>query len=217
MIRFRPSTIELPSVLALLMICLIPSFAIAVDVGDAVEFQRAGQTFTGRITSVRPGGQFVEVETTIDGQARKIIVKSDSVKAMSSAGGRALRPWSDQSGRFKIEATLESQTAFEVVLRKADGTIIKVPLDKLSANDQEYIATLDSGGGGENPFETGVMSAGSTSASPLAPAASGALTLPPPKSYTRSGGLKIQKLTAATGLSARSKSNRSFRVSAQHR
>jgi hypothetical protein len=216
----------LPIICTLAMLSCAPFAAEAVEVGDAVEFQRAGQTFTGKVTALRPGGIFVEVETLVDGTPRRIIVKSESVKPLAVPGGMAFRTWSDPSGRFRIEARLESQTAFEVVLRKKDGAQIKVPLEKLSTADQEYVATLDTGGGSENPFEAGIMKspasnvpasnvpasnvpasnvpASNVPASNL-PASSGAsggtLVLPPAVSLPKGSELQIRKMESAEGFS----------------
>ncbi|WP_197355980.1 SHD1 domain-containing protein [Aureliella helgolandensis] len=135
---------------------------LAIEVGDAVEFQRAGQTFTGKVLGIRSGGKFVEVEAVHAGQTHKIIVNANSIKVLGApAASKPTRTWSDATGRFKIEATLESQTAFEVVLRKSDGTQIKVPLGSLSTADQEYVAGLEEANA--NPFETGIMKPGSGS------------------------------------------------------
>ncbi|WP_254507472.1 SHD1 domain-containing protein [Anatilimnocola floriformis] len=52
------------------------------------------------------------------------------------------REWSDATGSFKIEAELVAVRGGKVVLEKADGAIISVPLEKLSAADQKYLADL---------------------------------------------------------------------------
>jgi len=46
------------------------------------------------------------------------------------------RTWSDATGKFKIEAELVRVADGKVELKKADGTVVSVPLDKLSAADQ---------------------------------------------------------------------------------
>ncbi len=129
-----------------------------------MRFERAGQTFSGKVVGIRPGGTYLEVETVDGGTKRKVIVKATNVTPIANPNASGIRTWTDSSGQFKIEATLESQTAFEVVLRKKDGTTVKVELDKLSIADQEYVAGLDSGSDSENPFGSGGMKAsGATS------------------------------------------------------
>ncbi len=49
------------------------------------------------------------------------------------------REWTDVTGKFKIEAELVAIRNGKVILEKADGSVITVPLDKLSANDQAFL------------------------------------------------------------------------------
>lgn len=49
------------------------------------------------------------------------------------------REWSDASGNFRIEAELVRQTKTSVVLRKADGKEVEVPIAKLSDGDQAFL------------------------------------------------------------------------------
>jgi hypothetical protein len=176
---------------------------VAVEVGDAVQFERAGQAFSGKVTAIRAGGKFVEVETVSGGRTRKLIVAATSVTPLAKPGGRALRTWSDSTGRFKIEASLESRTAFEVILLKRDGATIKVPLEKLSVADQEYLAGLDSNN--ENPFETGVAAA---TVPPVGVASApsggggGSLALPEPVVFRAHTKLVIQSLSPPEGIEA---------------
>jgi S1-C subfamily serine protease len=51
----------------------------------------------------------------------------------------ATRTWKDNSGKFEIEATLVTSDAKQVVLKKTDGSIITVPIDKLSDSDQRFL------------------------------------------------------------------------------
>ena len=50
------------------------------------------------------------------------------------------REWTDSSGTYKIEAELVKLDGKVVHLKKADGAIIKVPLDKLSGTDRQFLA-----------------------------------------------------------------------------
>jgi hypothetical protein len=49
-----------------------------------------------------------------------------------------LRTWSDSSGKFKVEAELVKIEDGQVVLRKRDGSVVRVPLDKLSREDRLF-------------------------------------------------------------------------------
>ena len=57
------------------------------------------------------------------------------------------RTWSDESGKFKIEATLLRVESENAILNRTDGKVIAVPLDRLSGADRKY---LDSIGGGDS-------------------------------------------------------------------
>jgi len=49
------------------------------------------------------------------------------------------RTWTDSTGKYKIEAEMAGFENGDVELRKADGKISKVPLEKLSRADQQYV------------------------------------------------------------------------------
>ncbi len=49
------------------------------------------------------------------------------------------REWSDESGKFKITASLQFADDQTVKLKKSDGLVVTVPLDKLSGADQGFI------------------------------------------------------------------------------
>lgn len=189
--------------LALLIALLLGQPSNAVDVGDEVQFERAGQTLTGRVTGVRPGGIFLEVEAAVGGRTGKLIVKATSVRPVAKPDGRQVRTWKDSSGQFEIEAALQTQTAFDVVLRKQDGSTITVPLERLSVADQEYVASLESGS--ENPFERGPTSPAASPSRGIGSgvgARGGAFSLPKPTLFGKSGDFAIQKLSAPSGVEA---------------
>ncbi|MCO6045175.1 SHD1 domain-containing protein [Aeoliella sp. ICT_H6.2] len=96
--------------------------------------------------------------------------------AMSSV---ASRTWSDQSGRFSIDATYRGMNGAKVVLEKSDGSQIEVPLDKLSSADQDYVNSQ--GGDPENPFAvaSSTPAIAPSRSAPLQADKSGARTLAP--------------------------------------
>ncbi|TWT88938.1 hypothetical protein Mal64_24280 [Pseudobythopirellula maris] len=53
--------------------------------------------------------------------------------------GFVLRTWSDRSGSYKIEAVYAGVDGDAVKLSKRDGEELRVPLDRLSADDQSYV------------------------------------------------------------------------------
>ena len=49
------------------------------------------------------------------------------------------RQWTDSTGKYKQEAELVDVDEHLVILKKADGHLVAVPLDKLSEADREYV------------------------------------------------------------------------------
>jgi WD40 repeat protein len=75
------------------------------------------------------------------------------------AAGAGLHTWVDVTGKYKTEATFVRLADGKVELKKTDGSIAKVPLDKLSAADQELakkLAEADTAAGRDpnDPFAT---------------------------------------------------------------
>lgn len=90
----------------------------------------------GTETIAVPGrGQIVVtvLYSVTDSELRNAIFGSNAVAAAE------WRTWTDQTGKFKIEATLVEVTDTHAVLKKRDGTTVKVPLDRLSGNDREFL------------------------------------------------------------------------------
>ena len=52
------------------------------------------------------------------------------------------RLWKDSTGKFQVEATFKGMRSGNAVLQKSDGSIIQVPLNRLSAADQAYLRGL---------------------------------------------------------------------------
>src|SRR5438105_3803872 len=68
--------------------------------------------------------------------------------ALQVCGGRE---WNDSTGKFKIEAELVAVRSGKVILEKPDGTVITVPLEKLSAADQEFLRKQTAGSEAAKP------------------------------------------------------------------
>ena len=49
------------------------------------------------------------------------------------------REWSDPSGKFRVQAELVSVRGDKVILEKADGSIVTVPIEKLCQADRDFI------------------------------------------------------------------------------
>ncbi len=53
------------------------------------------------------------------------------------------RTWTDQSGKFTVEARLETADEKQVTLKKSDGQTIVIPRGRLSKGDQEFITVAE--------------------------------------------------------------------------
>ena len=74
---------------------------------------------------------------------------------ISSAAAQDSRTWKDATGKFEVTAKFVKVEGDNVVLEKADGSKLKVPLNKLSPIDQGYVEGRRStaGSSAQNPFE----------------------------------------------------------------
>lgn len=69
-----------------------------------------------------------------------------------------VRTWTDSTGAYTVQAELVDETAGTVRLRRTDGRVVSLPLERLSAADQTYVRNQR--GGSDAPVEP---------ADPLAP------------------------------------------------
>ncbi len=63
-----------------------------------------------------------------------------AAEALQSPAEEPLRTWADASGNYSVEARLVKVEGGRVHLKRADGTTIQVPIDRLSDVDQRYLA-----------------------------------------------------------------------------
>lgn len=131
-----------------------PSFK--YKVGDRVMVEKFGEWIPGRVTeiindlgwaSVDTGDSFPHTYTPDEIRPAKKKTKpaptttSDPFATPEErAAQEKPRTWSDASGKFKVEATFLRVEDGKVVLRRADGKEITVPVDRLSEPDREYLA-----------------------------------------------------------------------------
>jgi hypothetical protein len=66
----------------------------------------------------------------------------ENEKAADTENSEALptRTWNDSTGAFSVEAQFAGMEQGKVMLKKADGKTVAVPLDRLSKEDQEFLA-----------------------------------------------------------------------------
>jgi peroxiredoxin len=74
-------------------------------------------------------------------KAEELAAQEKKKKRQEALAARApkFRTWSDTSGSFHTTAKFRGVVAGKVRLEREDGTVISVPLDKLSDEDQQYI------------------------------------------------------------------------------
>ena len=58
------------------------------------------------------------------------------------APASAMRLWTDDTGKFEIRAVFKGVKEGKVLLEQGDGVILKVPFDRLSSSDQNYLRGL---------------------------------------------------------------------------
>ncbi|MHB8901823.1 MAG: SHD1 domain-containing protein [Thermoguttaceae bacterium] len=62
-----------------------------------------------------------------------------SAPALDAAPADEIRTWTDITGQFKVEGALVELRQGQVSLRSAEGGLVAVPLERLSAADQDYV------------------------------------------------------------------------------
>ena len=81
------------------------------------------------------------------GQAEKK-EEAKPATAESKAEKNELRTWKDSSGKFEVPARFSRADGETVLLERQDGKLIRVPLDRLSDQDRDYLRQLQA----DNPF-----------------------------------------------------------------
>lgn len=74
-----------------------------------------------------------------------LILFGTTVILASTALSAPIRKWTDSSGAFSVLAELVEVKDGKAHLKKADGSVIAVPVDKLSEADQKFLASLTAG------------------------------------------------------------------------
>ena len=81
-----------------------------------------------------------EMERAIMNRAASAAVLLASVVLLAARPAWAeVRPWTDSSGAYRVEAEFVDEAGGTVRLRRSDGRIVSLPLERLSAADQTYI------------------------------------------------------------------------------
>jgi SLA1 Homology Domain 1 (SHD1) protein len=100
--------------------------------------RKSGIAALGQVIARFPDGPAAKIAQA---KLTELGVEPAPISKTAGQPSTALRKWTDITGKFKIEAELVSLTDGNVQLKKKDGSLVSVPLDKLSQADREFIAT----------------------------------------------------------------------------
>ena len=75
--------------------------------------------------------------------------------SVTSMAHGEVRKWTDQSGSYSVQAEFVELADGNAVLKREDGRVIRVPLDKLSPQDQEYVQKKGAASSKEQALEQG--------------------------------------------------------------
>jgi len=65
------------------------------------------------------------------------------VLALAVSASAEVRTWKDKSGKFSIRAELVESDGTAVKLKREDGQVIKVPVDRLSDEDRKFLESQE--------------------------------------------------------------------------
>jgi len=126
---------------------------IAADVGEgAAAAEHNLRVLGSALTSLRSAQDVLRIALT-----KRYELKFPSFETVLKEGGKAAggeadgetappvdrsapRLWTDRTGQFQIRAKYVGSEGGKVQLEKADGTVISVPLERLSEEDQKFVA-----------------------------------------------------------------------------
>jgi hypothetical protein len=99
--------------------------------------RKSGIAALGQVVARFPGSPAAEIAQA------KLTELGAELAAPSKATANpatALRTWTDTTGKFNVEAEFVSIVGDKVQLKKKDGSVLSVPLDKLSKEDREFLS-----------------------------------------------------------------------------
>ena len=73
----------------------------------------------------------------------KAVLSLACVLLFAVSASAETRTWKDKSGKFSIQAELVESDGTAVTLKKADGKVIKVPVDRLSDEDRQFLESQE--------------------------------------------------------------------------
>lgn len=118
------------------------------QIGDVVEVQVNQQTVLGEVVEFVGPARWLKVkygnagrerfQDVMPNKATKIDIFANPLQFENEAD----RTWTDSTGKFKIEARVTEVKATEVTLEKKDRSLVTLPWDKLSKDDQIVLRQL---------------------------------------------------------------------------
>lgn len=87
--------------------------------------------------------RFDSIRQNLDEEIEKLVVAAEDDGMIGEKLAPEFRTFRDKTGKFRIEAIAESGDGESVVLRKKDGTTLKVKLADLSKADQKYLGKVE--------------------------------------------------------------------------
>ena len=131
--------------------------------GDRVEVRQGNEWQVGEVLETIRGGR-VKVQLAGASSSRVVTVSKQLVRRAEAAASTAatnasaasrtspvLRVWTDSTGQRKVEAEFVKVVDGKVTFRKKDGSLAVSPLERLSKQDQSFIASLADNTSGVSP------------------------------------------------------------------
>jgi len=101
----------------------------------------------------------------------KTVVSIAFVFLLIASASAEVRTWKDKTGKFSIRAEMVESDGTTVTLKKVDGKVIKVAVDRLSDEDRRFLDAQEKSAFGESAAASDAKSAGSAKGdSPIFPA-----------------------------------------------
>ncbi len=128
--------------------------------GDKVEIDFGGNWQPAVVVEVKGPG-LVRVKTRVMGREIDPVFPTRLIRPARGAEARvpaakrkpkpdvsAPRTWTDSTGKYKVEASLVELKDGQVTLKKPDGQVVAIPLERLSEADQQFVREATSEGEG---------------------------------------------------------------------
>jgi hypothetical protein len=171
--------------------------------GDAVEVNWGGGWQPGKVLEISRNG-WIKVEVQLHSMRVTPTLPPDRIRPAAAAAKPAPklppeaappRTWTDNTGKFSIEATLEDVKDGQVTLKRTDGRKVTLPSERLSQADQDFLKDLQKAAAETNPFEPEQPAAEASPFKPEQPTAAPAKPAPAGPALTAGDWSPVQTIT----------------------